>query len=186
MGLNKFYTASVFDDEGIYQSRETKPLETDRPHRSFKVHAAAITAKVVLVCVTAFSYGVGTVDEYPDQITEEVAAEAFEDFRSLQAGWDGYNALAPNDIAVALARSVTDIAATEGLTVNHASPAGEDGIGLYFLRGDKYADIECLNDGTMFSSLMDWRGNNESNRVFQIDSDGLRDAVRKIRAFLNA
>ncbi|MDE0165690.1 MAG: hypothetical protein OXL36_11405 [Bryobacterales bacterium] len=101
----------------------------------------------------------------------------------LQDDWDGHGAPAPNSQSAALAKSAIDIASAEGLSFDRIAPAGEGGIGLCFIRGEKYADIECLNDGEIFSALSDGRGHRDVIQV-QATASGLKKATRRIGEFL--
>lgn len=68
---------------------------------------------------------------------------------ALQPDWDGYGAPAPNRTAIQTTRRILSL--LEPYDLNHASivPSVEGGVAICFVRGDRYADIESLNDGRM-------------------------------------
>lgn len=65
----------------------------------------------------------------------------------LQPNWDSYGAPSPNDIAVRNAIRVLDLLQAYEMEFARVLPSAEGGVGICFVNGDHYADIECLNDG---------------------------------------
>ena len=115
--------------------------------------------------------------------TQEQEAATIDALMDLQAGWDGYEAPAPNRLAAALAKSAIRIMGAAGITVNRIVPAGEGGVALCFIHGEKYADIEFLNEGTIFSALSDGDAYHKIVQVRATD-DELKKATQRIGEFL--
>ena len=103
----------------------------------------------------------------------------------LPPGWDGYDAPPPTNRAAALALTVQEIMKVEGLHGADVVPDADGGLAFCFFRGEKYADIECLNDGDIFSAISDGQGFREVIHVKDAKGD-LQKAVRRISDFLNA
>jgi len=65
----------------------------------------------------------------------------------LRLNWDSYGAPAPNESSVANAIRVLNLLETLNLDPTRILPSAEGGVGICFVRGDRYADIECSNEG---------------------------------------
>jgi hypothetical protein len=59
------------------------------------------------------------------------------------------------------------------------------GLAFIFINGDKYAMLECDEEGTTAAMLSD-RSIDSEAETWVVDSNGLTGTVRKIRAFLGA
>ena len=86
----------------------------------------------------------------------EVATQLsrLDSFRSLQTGWDSYEAEPPNETALENARQVLLLfMESESSLPVRVAPSAEGGVALIFSKGDssKYADIECFNDGEILA-----------------------------------
>ena len=66
---------------------------------------------------------------------------------NLRPNWDTYAAPAPNGVSVANAIRVLNLLEAMNLGPTRILPSAEGGVGVCFVRGDRYADIECSNDG---------------------------------------
>jgi hypothetical protein len=53
----------------------------------------------------------------------------------------------PNERAIANASRVLELSDVQALMRARILPSAEGGIGIHFTNGDRYADLECLNDG---------------------------------------
>lgn len=73
------------------------------------------------------------------------------DLGRLQNNWDSYDAPAPNVIALEAANRVLALMQPSDLLVATIVPSAEGGIGFCFSAVDRYADIECSNDGDFLS-----------------------------------
>jgi hypothetical protein len=79
------------------------------------------------------------------QASREVMA-----LENLQVGWNSYSAPAPNPIATRNALRVLSLVEGSELLNVRILPSAEGGVALCFLREDRYADLECSNDGEVF------------------------------------
>lgn len=66
---------------------------------------------------------------------------------NLRPHWDSYAAPAPGRISIANAIRVLDLLEPLNLDPTRILPSAEGGVGICFVRGDRYADIECSNEG---------------------------------------
>jgi len=65
----------------------------------------------------------------------------------LRPNWDSYGAPVPNGRSVANAIRVLNLLESLNLDPTRILPSAEGGVGICFVRGDRYADIECSNEG---------------------------------------
>jgi hypothetical protein len=65
----------------------------------------------------------------------------------LRQNWDSYGAPAPNKRAAANAIRVLTLSQSVNLDPTGILASAEGGIGICFVSGDHYADIECSNEG---------------------------------------
>jgi hypothetical protein len=110
--------------------------------------------------------------------------EAFESqlqsFAKLPRDWDGHDSVAPNGVAVASCRSVLKLAQNLQFPPNRLLVASES-VFAYFANGDKYADVECENDGSIMIVLSDRIA---GPKAWATSSEGLAEDLPRIRAFL--
>jgi hypothetical protein len=66
---------------------------------------------------------------------------------NLRQNWDSYGAPVPNERSIANAIRVLDLLESLNLDPTRILPSAEGGVGICFVREDRYADIECSNDG---------------------------------------
>jgi hypothetical protein len=69
---------------------------------------------------------------------------------NLQVGWDSYNAPSPNALATRNALRILSLVEASDLLTVRVMPSAEGGVALCFVREDRYADLECSNDGEVF------------------------------------
>ena len=101
----------------------------------------------------------------------------------LPIGWDGYDAAAPNEIATYWCQEVIEVLEKSNLLPTGLTPSVEGGVGVYFQKGNNYADIECLNTGTIIAVMSDRR---HDPIVWEIEHSRshIKEAVETISAFL--
>lgn len=119
-----------------------------------------------------------------DREHEEQLAR-LESFRGLQRGWDSYDAEPPNAMAIDNAKRILRVLWEGDIEVRmRLSPSVEGGVAVVFNGSDKYADLECFNDGEILAITSE--GSAEPS-VWSVGADAasLRDAVVKIIAFVN-
>lgn len=107
------------------------------------------------------------------------------EFKKLPVGWDGYNADPPNYEALTNALKTLNRLFDLGFSPTRIMPSVEGGISFLFIRNTKYADIECDNDGDIFSGMSDrteepilWQVNEK------IHEKSLIATIYKISSFL--
>ena len=69
------------------------------------------------------------------------------DLAQIRVNWDSYGAPKPNQIAIQNATRVLAHMKPFDLALANIVPSAEGGIGFCFVNDDRYADIECSNDG---------------------------------------
>jgi hypothetical protein len=122
-------------------------------------------------------------------LDQERAAQiaTLESFRTLEHGWDSYNAEPPSDTAIANARHILHVlwSSETAPPVRQVSPSVEGGVAIVFTgQQKKYADIECFNSGNILAITSD--GTTEPS-VWTLNGAGgnIRRAVEKLNAFFN-
>ncbi|MCC6466434.1 MAG: hypothetical protein IT463_13930 [Planctomycetes bacterium] len=107
------------------------------------------------------------------------AADALE--QAVRHG-DDWKAV-PNAKAQANARRLLSATEAKGLAAVRIARAQDHGIGITFAQRDRRAYVECLNDGTMWASLL---GAAPLPTVFELEENGVDFATftRRIRAHL--
>lgn len=111
-------------------------------------------------------------------------------FRELSPGWDSYEADPPNETALQNAHHILRAlweSEEEGTHVARVrlSPSVEGGVGIIFgAAGQRYADIECFNDGEVLAITSE---PGTEPVVWSVDTEpgSLRQTFRRITAFLN-
>jgi hypothetical protein len=91
----------------------------------------------------------------------------------------------PNDFALAWARLFLQQIQSDDFLPTGILASAEGGVGIYFVDGDKYADIECFNSGAILGVISNRRDRPVAWEVEQ-DESGLACASLRIRKFLDA
>jgi hypothetical protein len=90
----------------------------------------------------------------------------------------------PSDLATAWGRLVLDQLQSDRLLPTRVVASAEGGVALCFVDGAKYADIECLNSGTILGVISD-----SSTRplVWEVEQTarGIARASERIREFIS-
>jgi hypothetical protein len=102
----------------------------------------------------------------------------------LMNGWDSYGAPSPNNIAAGNAIRVLEQLRDE-LVLARVLPSAEGGIGICFFHDDRYADIECSNQGEFVGV---YYTGTEMPTVLDIEGseDSIEAALNQIRNHLIA
>jgi hypothetical protein len=69
----------------------------------------------------------------------------------LRTGWDSYGSAPPSEEARRRAERVLDVLRTEEILPTAIAASAEGGVGICFVRGGDYADIEFLNTGEVLA-----------------------------------
>ena len=108
--------------------------------------------------------------------------EELDQLKSLPPDWDSYGADPPNGAALAAAGAILQGLRSAELAPDLVLPSAEGGVAIAFVRGDRYADVECLNDGDVLIGLSDDRGAHRvwetSLRLFPEDTTAIRDFIQ--------
>lgn len=106
--------------------------------------------------------------------------------RSIEAGWDSYQAPAPNEIALAAGEEALNI--LRGLNVRPAGvlPSADGGIGICFTLSGRYAHIEFENTGDAWTLMYGPTGTPESWQLPSTNIDSISAAWTRISAFLQS
>jgi|GEM_PF-2846397 hypothetical protein len=110
--------------------------------------------------------------------------QAINDLRKLKDNWNGYESAAPNRKALDIAEQFVYHFHNKGLYPNHVAPSVEEGVAFSFSRENKYAIIECYNDGEIAIALHE---SGKEPKVWEIsfsDSE-IQDALEEINLFIN-
>ena len=94
--------------------------------------------------------------------------------RKLAHNWDSYGAPAPNQVAIANAARVLNSLQYFELSIARILASAEGGVGICFVQGDSYADIECSNEGEFMGVRYVGAG-----VPTLIDIDGSDDSIRE-------
>jgi len=89
----------------------------------------------------------------------------------------------PNDFALAWARLFLQRLQSDDFLPAGVLASAEGGVGIYFVDGNKYADIECLNSGVILGVISNRRDRPFAWQVEQ-DAGGLACASQRVREFL--
>ena len=116
-----------------------------------------------------------------DWITE--CYRKLRELSSLSRNWDSYGAEAPNDIALNWTKEILNILSKMEFAPTRITPSVENGVGISFICDNKYADIECFNEGDILAITSDGKGDPEVWEV-EANSLGITSAIEKIRVFL--
>jgi hypothetical protein len=76
-----------------------------------------------------------------------LAISQIRSLRNLRSNWDSYGAPVPNQVAIENALRILSLMWSLGLPLTSIVPSAEGGVGFCFKSGNKYADIESLNEG---------------------------------------
>jgi hypothetical protein len=96
------------------------------------------------------------------------AKEEIESLTSLPDDWNGYNSKCPNTKAATFATLLLDEAFKLNLQPNRISPSAEGGIAISYFNQNKYADIECLNNGKILAVKT---GKTNETEVWEVSTD---------------
>jgi hypothetical protein len=100
-----------------------------------------------------------------------------ESTKNLQDNWNGYGSEAPNDVARSHAARALDLLAEMGFAPLNVGASAENGVGISFCQGARYALIEFYNEGDMGAVVSKGPGHADSWDVLPSE---LKKALEKI------
>lgn len=99
---------------------------------------------------------------------------------TLRDNWNGYGSERPNGLAREAAEAV--LLATPSVRIpDRIAASAQGGIGIFFYNREKYADIECFNNGEILGTTV--TGNGEPD-IWPFTSSEIKGALEKIGTFL--
>lgn len=103
---------------------------------------------------------------------------------SLEKDWNGFESVPPNQRAVRMAREVLSLLHNMGTEPDRLVASADDGIAFSFRRSDRYANIECLNSGEIYTL---WYDDATEPVTHQIATDEIciREAISLINGFIS-
>jgi hypothetical protein len=106
--------------------------------------------------------------------------EEVDEMRWLQPDWNGYASEPPNEFGRDLAKQIL-LTATNILVPNRVAPSAQGGVGICFYRGNKYADVECLNTGEILATTSDGTGRPQ---VWEVKPSEVKGALERLGQFI--
>jgi hypothetical protein len=104
---------------------------------------------------------------------------------SLKYNWDSYGAPKPNQISLENAARLLEHLKPFDLALVNIVPSAEGGIGLCFVNEDRYADLECSNDGEIIG--VKYRGKQSPSLIETDGTDAsIQAAIQQIRIYVGA
>lgn len=97
-------------------------------------------------------------------------------FRLLEDDWNGYGSEKPNERALMMAEAVLKSLQGHNLEPSLIAPSAENGVAFSFSNGDKYAILECYNNGECAWSYMV----KTSGKIVGGGSSGLNERIDAI------
>lgn len=105
-----------------------------------------------------------------------------DDMRTLEHGWDGYQADPPSTATIEKARMFLQALYRMNLKPNRIAASAEGGITLAFYSLNKYSDVEILNSGEVLAVTSSSDGN---PKVWEVESDEqIKATLGKIRDYI--
>ena len=110
----------------------------------------------------------------------------------LSDGWDSYNNTpCPNEKSINTAKDVLNCLSRNKLYPTKIMPSVEGGVYFLLTKSNKYADLECYNDGHLVAGMSNssdemmepitWYVHLDNNKKSNID-----ESIKRILSFLNS
>ena len=110
--------------------------------------------------------------------------ERLEELHCLEPDWNGYGSMPPNATALAYAREILHELHNLDQIPERVVASADDGVGIYVASGQKYAMIECYNDGGIVIGVSDREGNIRNWEITP-ESHIIRTGLREALAYLD-
>jgi len=101
----------------------------------------------------------------------------------LNDNWDSYGAPKPESVAIKNAHAILKPLSEVRFNPAKIMPSVEGGICFLFVSGNKYADIECDNDGDIIAGMSD-RTNEPVIWSVTNNREGVMQSIERIKNFL--
>lgn len=111
--------------------------------------------------------------------------DRLESLGKLRKNWNSYDSEPPNSTALYWGRIVIEILTSINFPPSNISASAEEGINIYFICDEKYADIECLNTGEILAVNSNRRDHPDVWQVNRSKED-IKRSLEKIRAYLES
>lgn len=102
----------------------------------------------------------------------------------LEGNWNSYGAPKPEKKAIDNAESILKTITELKIFPAKILPSAEGGISILFVKDNKYADIECDNEGDIIAGMSDRQGNRDFWEV-QKEEALYELTLKRIHTFLN-
>lgn len=171
--------------QGFYSMRAKESIDrTSSPSTSIKY--GAYLYQKTFSRSSAKPYSTQT---YTPKTGEEAwllkSTRKLQELENLPANWDSYGANPPNSIALFWGRESLTVLFEMNFPPTQITPSVEEGVGICFIRGKKYADIECFNTGEILAVTSDGQGN---PNVWEVNPsrEELKNSLQRIRVYLQS
>lgn len=109
--------------------------------------------------------------------------KAIECLKSLPVGWSPHDSDPPNKVAINTSRTVVNALVDINIIPAKVVPSAEGGVGIVIERGDRYANVECFNDGDVTAGFTDF-ASSPTVEFVEMTKSGLQTLGSHIREFL--
>ena len=103
--------------------------------------------------------------------------------KSTTNGWESSGAEPPNATAIETALEVIMLSCEVDFQPDHIDPSTDEGVCISIRQENKYADIECFNDGGIFAVVS---GDDGDTDVWELQRDAIGIALQKIQCFMSS
>jgi len=99
---------------------------------------------------------------------------------AVRAGWGLHVAHTPNNVSLQNSKKVLLAMAVARLKPTRIVASEQGGIGIQFEKNDRFATIDCLNDGSVLVLMR----NMELRRVWLVDMRQVEESVQAVQSFV--
>jgi len=106
--------------------------------------------------------------------------------RLLPDGWDGYCAVAPNEVSIDIASRAIDVLRKANADPTAILPAADGGAGICFMKDEHYAHIEFGNSGEAWALMYGPSGPPQTWQLGSTNADAITATWTRINAYLQS
>ena len=110
--------------------------------------------------------------------------ERLNELSQVKDGWNGYDAPAPTEAAIAAARTFLSALETARILPSRVAPSVVGGIGITKRTGARKVYVEFRNDGRIFALFSD--GQSPSTQPVMPSAEGFQNLIAAMRGYLDA